>query len=220
MMLFLSIAVAANHQRSSPPNIIMALGDDTGWHGVGWHQSAACQADPLCAMQTPVMDALVREGIELDQHYTYRFCSPTRAALMTGRLPIHVNQENNAEFPWTAAAMHFNFTTVADVLRGKAGYSTHQFGTCFAFCFWALISNPVPRHTALQHSAAAASNPFLQITYKQIKSAALYSYIFSVAVTSPCPAHPHDSHSTSGVRLHIPSLAAARVVVLRQHMPL
>ena len=163
MMLFLSIAVAANHQRSSPPNIIMALGDDTGWHGVGWHQSAACQADPLCAMQTPVMDALVREGIELDQHYTYRFCSPTRAALMTGRLPIHVNQENNAEFPWTAAAMHFNFTTVADVLRGKAGYSTHQFGTCFAFCFWALISNPVPRHTALQHSAAAASNPFLQI---------------------------------------------------------
>ena len=47
-------------------------------------------------MLTPHMDALLAEGVELDQHYAYRFCSPTRAALMTGRLPIHVNQENNA----------------------------------------------------------------------------------------------------------------------------
>jgi arylsulfatase B len=60
--------------------------------------------------------------------YTYRFCSPTRAALMTGRLPIHVNQMNSAEYPWTAAAMHPSFRTVADVLRDKAGYATHQFG--------------------------------------------------------------------------------------------
>ena len=37
-------------------------------------------------------------------------------------------------------------------------------------------------------------------------------------VTSPYPAHPHDSQSTSGVRLHISSLSAARVVVLRLHV--
>lgn len=106
----------------------MALGDDTGWHGVGWHQDSNCRADPNCYMQTPHMEGLVANGIELDQHYTYRFCSPTRSALMTGRLPIHVNQQNSAEYPWTAAAMHPNFTTVADVLRSRAGYSTHQFG--------------------------------------------------------------------------------------------
>ena len=119
LCLVLGTVCAATTAASSPPNIIMALGDDTGWHGVGWHQSAACQADPMCAMKTPIMDSLVKEGIELDQHYTYLFCSPTRSALMTGRLPIHVNQENSAEFPWTAAAMHFNFSTVADVLRQK-----------------------------------------------------------------------------------------------------
>jgi hypothetical protein len=45
----------------------MALGDDTGWHGIGWHQSPACKADPNCHMQTPRMDALVAEGVELDQ---------------------------------------------------------------------------------------------------------------------------------------------------------
>ena len=125
MFPFLTAAAAF---QASPPNIIMALGDDTGWHGVGWHQSPACQADVNCAMITPHMDALLAEGVELDQHYTYRFCSPTRAALMTGRLPIHVNQENNAEWPWTAAAMHPSFRTVADVLRSKAGYATHQLG--------------------------------------------------------------------------------------------
>jgi arylsulfatase B len=114
-------AVAAGAAPGRRPNIIMALGDDTGWHGVGWHQSSECQSDPSCAMQTPRMDALLKDGVELDQHYTYRFCSPTRAALMTGRLPIHVNQMNSAEYPWTAAAMHPSFVTVADALRSKAG---------------------------------------------------------------------------------------------------
>ena len=110
------------------PNIIFALADDTGWHGVGWHQSQSCQADPNCAMLTPHMDALLSDGVELTQHYTYRFCSPTRSALMTGRLPIHVNQQNSAEYPWTAAAMHPDFRTVADVLRDQAHYATHQLG--------------------------------------------------------------------------------------------
>jgi arylsulfatase A-like enzyme len=123
-MLLLSLIGSA----VAKPNIIMALGDDTGWHGVGWHQSAGCQADTDCAMLTPHMDGLVRNGVELDQHYTYRFCSPTRSAAMTGRLPIHVNQQNSAEYPWTAAAMHPSFRTVADVLREKADYATHQLG--------------------------------------------------------------------------------------------
>lgn len=112
---------------SRQPNIIFALGDDTGWHGVGWHNDLACKADPVCAMQTPRMDALIEVGVELNNHYTYRFCSPTRASLMTGRLPIHVNQQNSAEWPWTAAAMHPGFVTIADVLS-RAGYSTHQIG--------------------------------------------------------------------------------------------
>eukprot|EP01046_Picozoa_sp_COSAG06_P089556 COSAG06_NODE_35930_length_453_cov_32.056497_1_plen_48_part_10 len=33
-------AVAAGAAPGRRPNIIMALGDDTGWHGVGWHQSS------------------------------------------------------------------------------------------------------------------------------------------------------------------------------------
>jgi hypothetical protein len=47
--------------------LLSSPGDDTGWHGVGWHQSVACKADPDCHMQTPRMDALVAEGVEIDQ---------------------------------------------------------------------------------------------------------------------------------------------------------
>ena len=43
-------------------------------------------------MITPNADALVAEGIELDRHYVFYFCAPTRSSLMSGRLPYHVNQ--------------------------------------------------------------------------------------------------------------------------------
>ncbi len=36
----------------------------------------------------------MKEGLELDQHYVYRFCSPSRSCLMSGRLLVHVNDQN------------------------------------------------------------------------------------------------------------------------------
>ena len=43
---------------------------------------------------TPNIDAIVSEGIELTRAYAYRFCSPSRSSLNSGRLPVHVNMEN------------------------------------------------------------------------------------------------------------------------------
>ena len=40
---------------------------------------------------TPTMDRLVAEGLELDQAFVFKYCSPTRCALQTGRNPVHVN---------------------------------------------------------------------------------------------------------------------------------
>ena len=76
---------------------------------------------------TPFMDGMVKSGLRLDQHYAFRFCSPTRSALMTGRLPIHVNQKNSAVWGWTAAAAHPKFTMLPARLA-SAGYVSHQIG--------------------------------------------------------------------------------------------
>ncbi len=60
------------------PNIVIFVGDDVGWNDVGYHGSE---------IQTPNIDRIAREGVELDQFYAWPTCSPTRASLLTGRPP-------------------------------------------------------------------------------------------------------------------------------------
>jgi len=61
---------------ASPPNIIIILADDMGWNDVGYHGSE---------IRTPHIDQLAAEGLELDRFYAQPSCSPTRAALLTGK---------------------------------------------------------------------------------------------------------------------------------------
>ena len=72
------------------PHIVYALIDDFGWANAGWHR-----ATPDPATVTPNLDALVKEGVELDRFYGHKFCGPSRAALQSGRLPIHVTVLDN-----------------------------------------------------------------------------------------------------------------------------
>ena len=53
----------------------------TGALPQGWHRPQGYQE-----VQTPNMNKLVKEGIELDHAYSYKFCSPTRSCLQSGRL--------------------------------------------------------------------------------------------------------------------------------------
>eukprot|EP00662_Eupelagonemidae_sp_cell21_P001449 gene1449-49969_t len=60
------------------------MADDFGWANAGWHNPEHTH--------TPNMDALVKQGIELDRHYIYLLCAPSRASFLSGRLPLHVNE--------------------------------------------------------------------------------------------------------------------------------
>ena len=61
------------------PHIIFLLVDDWGWANVGYHRNP-----PTPEVVTPNFDNLVKEGLELDQHYTFNQCGPSRCSLLTG----------------------------------------------------------------------------------------------------------------------------------------
>src|SRR5262249_13993123 len=69
----------AAQQGAPQANIIYILADDLGWADVGFHGS-----DIL----TPNIDELAKTGARLEQFYVQPMCTPTRAALMTGRYPL------------------------------------------------------------------------------------------------------------------------------------
>ena len=64
----------------APLHILLIVIDDWGWSDVGFHGAK---------IKTPNMDKLASEGVILDNYYVQPVCTPTRAALLTGRYPIH-----------------------------------------------------------------------------------------------------------------------------------
>ena len=71
-------AAGRTPQAASAPNIIYIVSDDQGWKDVGFHGSD---------IRTPHLDELARGGVRLEQFYAQPMCTPSRAALMTGRYP-------------------------------------------------------------------------------------------------------------------------------------
>lgn len=102
---------------ASPPNILLFVADDVGWANVGWHSETA---------KTPCLTNALLAGIELHRAYAFVYCSPSRTALMTGRLPYHAQQLNfpNSD---TAQGAPLEFTFLSKRLQ-DAGYATHAVG--------------------------------------------------------------------------------------------
>jgi arylsulfatase A-like enzyme len=76
VLLLLSFEAQAADSR---PNILYIVADDLGWKDVGFHGSD---------IKTPTLDALAANGAKLEQFYAEPMCTPTRAAIMTGRYPM------------------------------------------------------------------------------------------------------------------------------------
>ena len=124
------LACAALSAPPPKPHIVYILIDDWGWSNWGTHRVN----DSLPEIDTPNLDALAAEGIILDRFYTHKFCGPSRAALQSGRLPIHVTvvdsnlADTNPEDPVGGfQGIPRNMTGIATVL-GRAGYTTHMAG--------------------------------------------------------------------------------------------
>ena len=104
------------------PNVILIMADDLGYGEVGCFGSRR--------IKTPNIDALAAAGMRFtDYHSNGAVCSPTRAALLTGRYQQRcgIDYVVTAKGPARQTGMPPAETTFAEVLKGK-GYVTGIFG--------------------------------------------------------------------------------------------
>ena len=132
------------------PHIIMTLADDIGWANTGWNRPTAS-----AETETPNLDTLVRDGIQLEHFYTFKYCGPSRSAFLSGRNPTHVNVVNghttsvNPDDPVSGfSGIPTSMTSVAEKMV-SAGYSAHAVGKWDGACCARLSPCPDCRTTAL-----------------------------------------------------------------------
>ena len=114
--------VEPNHLRADAPNILIVLLDDVGF---GVPDTFGGE------VHTPTLTRIANDGISYNQFHTTSICSPTRAALLTGRNHQHVGSGTIAEraldFDGYTGVIPPSAATVAKVLHDY-GYKTSAFG--------------------------------------------------------------------------------------------
>lgn len=111
---FIAGAAAALSLRAAPvkPNVVLIYCDDLGYGDLGCYGSK---------LRTPNLDRMASEGMRFTDFYSASpVCSPSRAALLTGRYPTRVGVPR-VLFPYDTAGMDRSEVTTADMLKGS-GY--------------------------------------------------------------------------------------------------
>jgi arylsulfatase A-like enzyme len=104
---------AAAAEPTRPPNFLIVIADDLGWHDIGYHGSE---------IRTPHLDRLAKAGVRLERHYVYPTCSPTRAGLLTGRNPSRFGIHDAID-PQSRESLPHDTLTLARLLQSR-GYAT------------------------------------------------------------------------------------------------
>ncbi len=125
-LLLASLVVSHAAETAKPsgkPNVIIVLTDDQGYGDL------SVTGNPI--LKTPNLDRLAREGVQFTNFHVDSYCTPTRAALMTGRYSHRVGGWGTVN---GRNMLRDDEVTMADVFR-HSGYRTAHFGK------WHLGSN-------------------------------------------------------------------------------
>src|SRR5215471_12046599 len=108
-------------ERGAPrkPHIIHIVADDLGWKDVGFNGATD--------IKTPNLDALAAEGAKFTQFYVQPMCTPTRAALMTGRYPFRYGLQTAVIPSVSAYGLDTTEWLMPQALK-EAGYQTAIIG--------------------------------------------------------------------------------------------
>jgi arylsulfatase A-like enzyme len=103
-------------QQNKPPNVVLVITDDQGYGDLSCHGNTV--------LKTPNLDSLYGESVRLTDFHVSPTCSPTRAALMTGR---YCNRTGVWHTVMGRSLLRRDEVTMADVF-GASGYRTGIFG--------------------------------------------------------------------------------------------
>lgn len=113
--LWMGLAAHAS-SAGTRPNVVLILTDDQGYGDLRCHGNDK--------IDTPALDRLASESVRFDRFFVCPYCTPTRAALMTGRYPLRTGA---AAVTRGLETVRGEEVTIAEVLR-EAGYATGCFG--------------------------------------------------------------------------------------------
>ena len=126
-LLFISLLVSLTAltfaTAETPPNIVIIFADDLGYGDL------SCYGNPT--IKTPHLDQMAAEGMRFTQFYSAApVCTPSRAALLTGRLPVRsgmCSDTSRVLFPNSAKGLPAEEITLAEALK-KKNYTTACIG--------------------------------------------------------------------------------------------
>jgi len=144
----------------APPNVIILFADDLGYGDLGVYGHPT--------IRTPNLDRMAAEGMKFTQFYVgASVCTPSRAALLTGRLPIRSGMTNDrfrVIFPPSEGGLPEAELTLAEALKTK-GYATAAFGK------WHLGHKPEylpPNHGFDEYFGVPYSNDMSAVMYPRL----------------------------------------------------
>jgi arylsulfatase B len=100
------------------PNVVVIVADDLGWADVGYHGSN---------IETPHIDTIIAEGIQIERFYATPLCGPTRKGLYTGRSPVSLGVINNPRPSNESQSVPLEEHLISESFKG-AGYQTWMIG--------------------------------------------------------------------------------------------
>jgi arylsulfatase A len=119
LALLPGLSYSGSSYTNTKPNIVIIFCDDLGYGDIG------CFGHPT--IKTPNLDRMSQEGQKWTNFYSAAsVCTPSRAALLTGRLPIRsgmCSDKQRVLFPDSVGGLPENEITIAEILKPN-GYKT------------------------------------------------------------------------------------------------
>lgn len=119
-LLLLLILANAARAETAKPNILVIMTDDVGISNINLYSHG------MMGPPTPNIDRIGREGALFTDHYAHPTCTPGRAALITGQLPIRTGL-TTVGMAGSPIGLQKEDPTLAEVLK-PLGYRCGQFG--------------------------------------------------------------------------------------------